>query len=63
MLVLAADLEKVEEVSAAGVDLDEVLILVGRGCRKGGCSEIERSGDVRGYLNGSHGFESQVLRR
>ena len=62
MLVLAADLEKIEEVSAAGVDFDQILVLVRRGCRKGGCSEIERTGDVRGYLNGSHDFESQVLR-
>jgi hypothetical protein len=29
MLVLATDLEKVEEVGAAGVNLDQVFVLVG----------------------------------
>ena len=58
MLVLAADLEEVEEVGGASMDLYQVSVLVRGWGRKGGYGEVKRSGDVRGYLYGSHDRKS-----
>lgn len=55
VLVFAADLEQVEEVGAAGADLDEVVVRVGLGGWESADCEVEGPGDIRGYLNGPHG--------
>ena len=55
VLVFAADLEEVEEVGAAGADLDEVFGGVGEGGWEGGDRQVEGAGDVVGYLDGFHG--------
>jgi hypothetical protein len=45
-LVFAADLEEVEEVGAAGADLDEVVVRVWLGVGQGADFEVEGPGDV-----------------
>jgi hypothetical protein len=55
VLVFAADLEKVEEVGAAGVYLDEVFIWMRDGGGEICDEEVEGAGDVLGYLDGFHG--------
>ena len=54
MLVLPSDLEEVEEVGAAGVDLDEVFGRIGLERWQGLYFKVEGSGDVRRHLYGSH---------
>ena len=54
MLVLALDLEEVEEVCAAGADLDQVLRGMRSGSGEGGHEEVLGAGDVFGYLNSFH---------
>lgn len=46
MLVLAADLEEVEEIGAAGVDADEVFVGAWEGGGEGGYGEGGGRGDV-----------------
>jgi hypothetical protein len=62
-LVLATDLEQVEEVSTAGVDLDQVLVRVGRERRQGDCAKVEGSGNIRGNLYGSHDCKVVTLQK
>lgn len=63
MLVLATDLEQVEEVSTAGVDLDQVLVRVGRGRRQGNCAKVDGSGDIRRNLYSSHDCKVVTLQK
>jgi len=53
-LVLAADLEKVEEIGAAGMDLDKVFGRIGRWCWEVDGDKVEWSGDIGGYLYSPH---------
>ena len=54
MLVFALNLEKVKEVCAGRVDLDQVLRGMGSWRRKGGHEEVLWSGDVFCDLDSFH---------
>ena len=54
-LVLAPDLEQVEEVCAAGADRDEVFVGLGGRGGDGGDGEVRGAFDVLFDLHGFHG--------
>lgn len=55
VLVFAADLEEVEEIGAAGADLDEVFVGMREWSWEVRDGEVEGPGYVGGYLDGFHG--------
>lgn len=54
MLILALDLEEVEEVCSAGADFNEIFRWMRSWGREGGYEEVLWSGDILGHLNAFH---------
>lgn len=59
MLVLSLDLEKVEEVCATGVDLNQVFVWTRLRSGKGGDGELFRARHIVRYLDGFHRGEER----